>query len=140
MKTKRLTPEQIDEQCLRYRRQGIMPAYIRVVLNVSLQRVYDGIDRARQREGLRAAAAAVPEPKLEPLFPITSFTPQSRCPHHGPIAKGSVFVCMVCNRSGKDHHRALRLLPGEAPPPDNAGPAGKRSRKATRKSKFGDAA
>jgi hypothetical protein len=50
-----------------------------------------------------------PPPKLEPLFPIDSYIPASPCPHHGPIRKGSTFVCMVCHRSGQDH----RTLPGE---------------------------
>lgn len=54
---------------------------------------------------------ARPEPDpwthLEPLFPVTSFTPLSKCPHNGPIAEGSAFVCMVCHASGKDGYRAL---------------------------------
>lgn len=43
------------------------------------------------------------EPILEPLFPIASFTPGSRCPHKKRIRRGSAFVCMVCHQSGKDH-------------------------------------
>jgi hypothetical protein len=42
-------------------------------------------------------------PALVPLFPITSFEPGSRCPHHGRIKRGSRFVCMVCHQSGLDH-------------------------------------
>lgn len=56
------------------------------------------------------------EPVLVPLFPITSFTPLSECPHKRPIPRGSSFVCMVCGQSGKDHYQALRLAPGERPP------------------------
>jgi hypothetical protein len=40
------------------------------------------------------------EPRLVPLFPITSYTPKSECPHHGPIRAGSNLRCMICNRSG----------------------------------------
>jgi hypothetical protein len=40
---------------------------------------------------------------LEPLFPITTFTPHSSCPHCGRIRQGSRFVCMVCHQSGQDH-------------------------------------
>jgi hypothetical protein len=42
-------------------------------------------------------------PALVPLFPITSFEPGSRCPHHGRIKRGSRFVCMCCHQSGLDH-------------------------------------
>ena len=47
-------------------------------------------------------------PRLVPLFPIGSFTPQSTCPHHGPIQSGSVFCCMICSQSGIDDHPALK--------------------------------
>jgi hypothetical protein len=42
-------------------------------------------------------------PALVPLFPITSFEPGSKCPHHGRIKRGSRFVCMCCHQSGLDH-------------------------------------
>jgi hypothetical protein len=47
-------------------------------------------------------------PRLIPLFPVGNYTPQSRCGHHGPIQPGSLFCCMICHRSGHDHHPALR--------------------------------
>ncbi len=47
-------------------------------------------------------------PRLVPLFPVGSYTPQSKCPHHGPIERGSVFCCMVCHASGQDDHPALQ--------------------------------
>lgn len=45
---------------------------------------------------------------LEPLFPVGSFTPNSQCPHHGPIRPGSSFCCMVCFRSGMDDLPMMR--------------------------------
>jgi hypothetical protein len=48
------------------------------------------------------------EPHLEPMFPVTQFEPGSTCSHHGPIRRGSSFVCMVCHKSGMDHHPALK--------------------------------
>lgn len=89
-----------------------------------------------------AVLLATPEPaeriKLEPLFPVDSFTPLSRCPHHcarcggdggvfdmavgapvvcpdcggsghAGIPDGSWFCCMVCHRSGLDGTRAMPL-------------------------------
>jgi hypothetical protein len=47
-------------------------------------------------------------PRLVPLFPIGSYTPQSRCAHSGPIERGSVLCCMVCHTSGQDDHPALQ--------------------------------
>lgn len=67
-----------------------------------------------------SAFVDAPEPdpwtELIPLFPITSFTPKSKCPHRGPIRPGSAFCCMVCSKSGKDGTRALPLK--VKPPPD----------------------
>jgi hypothetical protein len=57
-------------------------------------------------------------PRLVPLFPIGPFTPQSTCPHHGPIRPGSVFCCMVCSRSGMDDHPALKRDPRTDPRPE----------------------
>jgi hypothetical protein len=47
-------------------------------------------------------------PRLVPLFPFGSYTPHSKCAHHGPIERGSVFCCMVCHASGQDDHPALQ--------------------------------
>jgi hypothetical protein len=47
-------------------------------------------------------------PQLVPLFPLGPYTPNSKCPHHGPIESGSVFCCMICHNSGQDDHPALR--------------------------------
>ena len=46
--------------------------------------------------------------RLVPLFPLGAFTPQSECPHRGPIRPGSTLCCMVCSRSGMDGHPSLK--------------------------------
>lgn len=60
-------------------------------------------------------------PRLVPLFPLGAFTPQSTCPHHGPIRRGSVFCCMVCSQSGMDGHPALQRDPLTDPRPEPNG-------------------
>jgi hypothetical protein len=50
-------------------------------------------------------------PRLEPLFPVGHYTPSSRCPHHGPIPRGSDLCCMICHQSGQDGHPALQWDP-----------------------------
>lgn len=57
-----------------------------------------------------------PTTRLIPLFPITSFTPQSKCPHKRPLSPDSDFVCMVCYQAGKDGTPALPR--NVKPPPD----------------------
>ncbi|MGO9598102.1 MAG: hypothetical protein ACLP7Q_08930 [Isosphaeraceae bacterium] len=57
-------------------------------------------------------------PRLVPLFPIGPLTPQSTCPHHGPIRPGSIFCCMVCSQSGMDDHPALKRDSSTDPPPE----------------------
>jgi hypothetical protein len=42
-------------------------------------------------------------PLLVPLFPVRPLTPTSECGHKTRIRRGSVFVCMVCHKSGQDH-------------------------------------
>jgi hypothetical protein len=58
-------------------------------------------------------------PRLVPLFPIGALTPQSACPHRGPIPVGSVICCMVCYQSGVDDHPALKRDPRTDPRPDS---------------------
>lgn len=53
-----------------------------------------------------------------PLFPASPLVPTSGCPHHRPIRKGSVFVCMVCHQSGMDGHPRLVIHAGERPKPE----------------------
>ena len=57
-------------------------------------------------------------PQLVPLFPITVYDAQSTCPHHGPIRRGSLLCCMVCHRSGMDHHAAFQRDRATDPKPD----------------------
>jgi hypothetical protein len=78
--------------------------------------------------------------EAEPLFPITSFVPDSKCPHHGPIREGSVFECMCCSRGGRDKSPMLAKCYIEDPNPPTPGPkapataakAGKKTRKQNR--------
>jgi hypothetical protein len=87
--------------------------------NVPLKTVQAGIDAARQREGSRPTQDMSPRyPRLEPLMPVLYLTPQSTCPHKGTIRKGSIFCCMVCHQSGKDHYRAMQRIPALDPKPD----------------------
>lgn len=83
--------------------------------------VHEGISRARMRERRRPEQRKAPW-KAVPLFPLDSFTPHSRCPHHGPIRPYSSFVCMVCHATGRDNHPLLqrdpRTDPAPAPKPD----------------------
>ncbi len=58
-------------------------------------------------------------PNLLPLYPIGGLFPDSKCPHKGPIPKGSKLYCEVCGQSGLDgltRHTPLRgdpaILPG----------------------------
>jgi hypothetical protein len=107
------------------------------------RRIQHGVSRARKRANLSrireshssnglgeptgnvtaSAGRAVRDdpnrpPRLVPLFPIGAFSPQSACPHHGPIRAGSVFCCMVCSRSGVDDHPALKRDPRTDPRPE----------------------
>ena len=40
--------------------------------------------------------------ELIPIYPIGGLTPNSKCPHDGPIPKGSRIYCEVCGKSGMD--------------------------------------
>jgi hypothetical protein len=42
----------------------------------------------------------------------------SRCPHRGPIPRGSMFVCMICHQSGMDDDPELRRDPATEPKPE----------------------
>jgi hypothetical protein len=54
---------------------------------------------------------------LEPLMPVLYLTPDSACPHYGPIRDGSGFVCMVCDHASKLNDRIIDRTP--APPPQD---------------------
>lgn len=67
---------------------------------------------------------AVRVPRLHPFFPIDFFTPQSTCNHDRvPIPRGDRFCCMVCDRSGLDHLRALQRSQATDPRPERKPPA-----------------
>jgi hypothetical protein len=61
-------------------------------------------------------------PKLEPLFPVTTYEPLSRCPHRGLIEEDSPFVCMVCHQSGIEGHPGLQRNARTDPQPEPAPP------------------
>lgn len=89
-----------------------------------------GITVARVKLGVAAARGRgvdlreVPRwtPTAEPLFPITSFTPASKCPHKGEIPPGRQICCMVCHASGLDGLRELKINPKTAPRPESSSP------------------
>jgi len=56
---------------------------------------------------------------LVPLFPVNGFTPESPCPHHGPLPEGSALCCMACHKSGMDDHPAIRRDRRFDPRPDD---------------------
>jgi hypothetical protein len=106
-------------------RHGVSTKAIAERTGLSAKRVRFGVARARAHErkaaqdfSVRNPSWAVRQPRLVPLFPIGSYTPQSACPHHGPIRVGSVFCCMVCHGSGMDGHPFLQRDPLHDPKPD----------------------
>lgn len=112
-----------EDHWLELLRRGRTIRQIAAAAKLKIRRIQQGLARARAREleSVRALPQVreVPrEPRLIPLFPILPFVPGSICPHHGPIREGSVFCCMVCSQSGKDHHPALQRDPRTDPKPD----------------------
>jgi hypothetical protein len=100
-------------------RHGVSTQEIATREKLSDRRVRFGIARARSNEPLiSSATAALRPPRLEPLFPILSFTPSSACPHYGRMRRGTIFCCMVCHRSGRENHPALQRDPASDPTPE----------------------
>jgi hypothetical protein len=112
----RVTTDAQDRHFLAMVRKGWSCRKIGLRHNVKTSTVYAAVSRARLAE--RPAGAPPRGPALEPLFPVDSFTPDSACPHHGPIKRGSIFVCMVCHQSGLDNHPALRRVAAHDPQPE----------------------
>lgn len=83
---------------------------------------HEGLSVRRVQQVLEKRRADIhelpPLPRLVPFYPITSLTPQSACPHHGPIRHGSVLYCEVCGQSGLDDHPALWRDPRTDPSPE----------------------
>jgi hypothetical protein len=106
-------------------RHGMSVAEIATRSGRTLARVQLGLERARaQEDGVfpygagGASASALRGPRLIPMFPLGSYTPQSTCAHRRAIRFGSLFCCMVCHRSGIDGHPALLRDPRTDPSPE----------------------
>jgi hypothetical protein len=100
---------------------GVARARLREEASRIREDLFPGDARAKTERPIAYPGWAVSEdrlPELVPLFPLTPFTPQSTCPHHGPMRPGSIFCCMVCSRSGMDGHPALKRDPRTDPRPD----------------------
>lgn len=79
---------------------GATTAALAAELRVSRRNVQLALKRAREDRRVSDTLAVqlkLPDPYRVPLFPVTSFTPTSKCAHHGLISRQSVFVCMVCH-------------------------------------------
>jgi hypothetical protein len=123
------------------KRHGMSTEEIAARAGRSVLRVEIGIERARAHEKgdiqsgtWGASASALKSPRLIPMFPVGSYTPQSTCAHHRAIQSGSLFCCMVCHRSGIDEHPALHRDPRTDPAPEpKPAPAPKKTARETRK-------
>lgn len=92
---------------------------------LSPRRVRAGIARAQALEKSTSgdtAESKIRPPRLEALFPITSYTPLSICPHRRAIERDSIFCCMVCHQSGVDDHPALQRSHATDPKPEQKPP------------------
>ncbi|SRR5579883_77924 len=109
-------------------RHGVSVSEIASREGLSVRRVQLGVQRAQAHEELISSDALIEQvtaragticlPRLLPLFPIGPYTPQSACPHRGPIEPGSVLCCMICHSSGMDGHPALQRDPQREPSPE----------------------
>ena len=55
---------------------------------------------------------------VHPILPADLMTPDSPCPHKGPVEPGSLDYCVVCHASGRDGDPALKIDPRTAPKPE----------------------
>src|SRR5262249_13105286 len=93
-------------------RHGVDHRTIATRAGVGVRQVREGVERARALEknclkdnpieSLKPGRLGDLGFRLVPLFPIGAFTPQSICPHHESIERGSTLCCMVCHASGMD--------------------------------------
>jgi hypothetical protein len=110
------------------RRHGVRVEEIAAREGVAVDRVRFGIRRAEAQESRLSKDDLIEDLKpgrsgdlgfrLIPLFPIGAFTPQTPCPHHRAIQRGSTLCCMVCHASGMDDHPGLRREPETDPAPE----------------------
>jgi hypothetical protein len=115
-------------------RHGLNAQAIAIRDGVKVQRVEFGIARAQAQDKPNDTSTAIRPPRLEPFFPIGSYTPHSSCGHYRPIEPGSVLCCMVCHRSGVDDHPTLVRDPLTEPPPEpKPAPVPKKATRETRK-------
>lgn len=79
--------------------RGLTIGDIARACGVRRRAVTEGIARALALEGEGSEGgggdAAAPPPHVVPLFPVPPFTPDSRCPHLGPVKRP--FICMICH-------------------------------------------
>lgn len=105
-------------------RHGVGVAELARQEGVTVDQIRQGLERAEaaeatvgrfaDRDDFRGRAGF----ELVSLFPVGSLTPQSSCPHRGPIPRGSRLVCMVCGQSGMDDYPGLRRDPQTDPLPE----------------------
>jgi hypothetical protein len=76
---------------------------------LSAQRVHSGLAKCPSWQLRNFDQDLRRLPRLVPLFPVGSYTPQSTCGHRGPIEPGSLFCCMICHSSGHDGDLALQI-------------------------------
>lgn len=110
-------------------RRGIACQKMAAEAGLTVGDVREGIERAQKLEAqcsgdswladLQSSRGAGPAFRLIPMFPIGEFTPQSTCPHGGPLQRGSTICCMVCHASGMDGHPSLRHDPATDPRPES---------------------
>ena len=132
-------------------RHGMSLAEIAGYEGLSIERVQFGVERSEAHERkaskddliecLKSGRLDDIGFRLVPLFPIGAFIPQSTCPHHDSIGRGSRLCCMVCHSSGMDEHPGLRRdaltdplpEPKPAPAPESVAPSKAAGRQETRK-------
>jgi hypothetical protein len=99
-------------------RHGVSTNEIAMRERVTTRRIQQGLARAKAQERSSPSDSTVHPPRLIPLFPIGSYTPQSTCAHQGPIERGSLLCCMICHCSGVDDHPGLMRSPLTDPEPE----------------------
>ncbi len=110
-----LNVEQVDSLWAWLEREGLSRRSIARRAGVSVRTVQLGLARAKARRANPPIGRKPRPPRLEPLFGCRPFTPQSDCPHRGPIRGGERVACMVCHKTGIEDHPALQRDPRTDP-------------------------